>query len=130
MIFFFALSLGWIAFSTGSVLAGASRRRESEPPEPAAAGHLADGAGDAHLQRKIPRARPRRCRRWRRPCSASMRIAQFEIVMLSDSTDADAWIRETLKVAKLRAALHSIMPVWYRRRWQNVARKSSVSRTS
>ena len=27
-------------------------------------------------------------------------------------------------VAKLRAALHSIMPVWYRRRWLNVARKS------
>src|SRR6202034_4214873 len=48
----------------------------------------------------------------------------FEIVMLSDSTEADAWIRETLKAAKLRAALHSIMPVWYRRRWRNVARKS------
>ena len=48
----------------------------------------------------------------------------FEIVMLSDSTDADAWIRETLKVAELRTALSSIMPVWYRRRWLNIARKS------
>src|SRR5271163_4231667 len=28
MIFFFAISLGWIAFSAGSVLAGASKRRD------------------------------------------------------------------------------------------------------
>ena len=48
----------------------------------------------------------------------------FEIVLLSDSTNADAWIRETLSVSALRNALASIMPVWYRRRWQNIARKS------
>ena len=29
----------------------------------------------------------------------------FEIVILSDSTNADAWIRETLSVDRLRAAL-------------------------
>ena len=28
MIFFFAISLGWIAFAAGSVLAGASKRRD------------------------------------------------------------------------------------------------------
>jgi membrane glycosyltransferase len=48
----------------------------------------------------------------------------FEIVILSDSTNADAWIRETLSVDRLRKALLSTMPVWYRRRWQNIARKS------
>src|SRR5271156_1057140 len=32
MIFFFAVSLGWIAFAAGSVLAGASRRRDANPP--------------------------------------------------------------------------------------------------
>jgi membrane glycosyltransferase len=48
----------------------------------------------------------------------------FEIVVLSDSTDADSWIRETLTVDRLRSALAGIMPVWYRRRWQNIARKS------
>jgi membrane glycosyltransferase len=48
----------------------------------------------------------------------------FEIVVLSDSTDADAWIRETAAVERLRRALAAIMPVWYRRRWRNVARKS------
>jgi membrane glycosyltransferase len=48
----------------------------------------------------------------------------FEIVILSDSTNADSWIRETLSVDRLRNALLPIMPVWYRRRWQNIARKS------
>src|ERR1700716_4672541 len=48
----------------------------------------------------------------------------FEIVILSDSTNADSWIRETLSVNLLRNALLPIMPVWYRRRWQNIARKS------
>src|SRR6202795_1450877 len=36
MIFFFAVSLGWIAFAAGSVLAGASRRRDPIPPDRAA----------------------------------------------------------------------------------------------
>src|SRR5580700_4611802 len=31
MIFFFAVSLGWIAFAAGSVLAGASKRRDPSP---------------------------------------------------------------------------------------------------
>ncbi len=31
MIFFFAVSLGWIAFAAGSVLAGASKRRDPRP---------------------------------------------------------------------------------------------------
>jgi membrane glycosyltransferase len=48
----------------------------------------------------------------------------FEIVILSDSTNADAWIRESLSVDRLRASLLEIMPVWYRRRWHNIARKS------
>jgi membrane glycosyltransferase len=48
----------------------------------------------------------------------------FEIVILSDSTNADAWIRETLHVHALRNLLLSIVPVWYRRRWKNIARKA------
>src|SRR5258707_3813382 len=33
MIFFFAISLGWIAFAAGSVLAGASKRRDPNQPD-------------------------------------------------------------------------------------------------
>src|ERR1700674_4876454 len=38
MIFFFAVSLGWIAFAAGSVLAGASKMREPHPREWGAGG--------------------------------------------------------------------------------------------
>src|SRR6202041_1464926 len=123
MIFFFAISLGWIAFSAGSVLAGASKRRDPAPGEPAAA-----GASLTALVMPIYNEDPTRTTAALQAMAEGLQRIDahrgFEIVMLSDSTEADAWIRETLKAAKLRAALHSIMPVWYRRRWRNVARKS------
>src|SRR5258706_908831 len=37
MIFFFAISLGWIAFAAGSVFAGASKRRDPNPHSEASA---------------------------------------------------------------------------------------------
>src|SRR3984957_15620248 len=123
MIFFFAISLGWIAFSAGSVLAGASKRRDPLPLEPAAA-----GASLTALVMPIYNEDPTRTAAGLQAMAEALQRMDahrgFEIVMLSDSTEADAWIRATRKVSKLPAALHSIMPVWYRRRWRNVARKS------
>jgi membrane glycosyltransferase len=120
MIFFFAVSLGWIAFAAGSVLAGASKRRDP-----------ASGSGGAVLTAlvmPIYNEDPlRTTAALQAMAEALARIdahRNFEIVILSDSTNADAWIRETLRVDLLRNALRSIMPVWYRRRWQNIARKS------
>jgi membrane glycosyltransferase len=121
MIFFFAISLGWIAFSAGSVLAGASKRRDPVPPASLRTSLTA-------LVMPIYNEDPTRTAAALQAMAEALRRIDahrgFEIVMLSDSTDADAWIRETLKVAELRAALRPIMPVWYRRRWLNVARKS------
>jgi membrane glycosyltransferase len=123
MIFFFTISLGWIAFSAGSVLAGASKRRDP-PPLPAAP------AGDSLTALVMPiynEDPTRTAAALQAMAEALQRIDAhrgFEIVVLSDSTDADAWIRETFKIAELRGAVQSIMPVWYRRRWLNVARKS------
>jgi membrane glycosyltransferase len=123
MIFFFAVSLGWIAFSAGSVLAGASKRRDPFPLERAPT-----GASLTALVMPIYNEDPTRTAAGLQAMAEALQRIDahrgFEIVMLSDSTEADAWIRETLKVAELRTALHSIMPVWYRRRWLNVARKS------
>jgi membrane glycosyltransferase len=122
MIFFFAVSLGWIAFSAGSVLAGASKRRDAIPPEPAPAGSLT-----ALVMPIYNEDAARTAAALQAMAEALQRIDAhrgFEVVMLSDSTDADAWIRETLSVARLRGALAMIMPVWYRRRWLNIARKS------
>jgi len=121
MIFFFAVSLGWIAFAAGSVLAGASKRRDSVPPPDAAASLTA-------LVMPIYNEDPLRTTAALQAMAEALAgiHAQrcFEIVILSDSTNADAWIRETLRVNQLRNSLLAIMPVWYRRRWQNIARKS------
>ena len=122
MIFFFAVSLAWIAFAAGSVLAGASKRRDPKPDRAAPAACL------TALVMPIYNEDPRRTAAALQAMGEALRDIDaqhgFEIVVLSDSTDADAWIRETLRVGRLRTALLGIMPVWYRRRWSNVARKS------
>jgi len=128
MIFFFAVSLGWIAFSAGSVLAGASKRRETlpEPPGP--------DTGEPGPRALTALVMPIYNEDPIRTTTALQAMAEalaeidaqrgFEIVVLSDSTDCDAWIRETVAIDRLRSALAAVMPVWYRRRWRNLARKS------
>ena len=120
MIFFFTISLGWIAFAAGSVLAGASKRRD---PHAAAA-----GATLTALVMPIYNEDALRTTAGLQAMAEALALIDahrgFEIVILSDSTNADAWIRETLSVARLRHSLQPIMPVWYRRRWHNIARKS------
>src|SRR5579863_10145641 len=85
MIFFFAISLGWIAFSAGSVLAGASKRRDPAAP--------ATGASLTALVMPIYNEDPTRtAAALQAMAEALQRIDAhrgFEIVMLSDSTDAD-----------------------------------------
>ena len=107
-------------WSSGAVLAGASKRRDPAL-EPAAAGTL------TALVMPTYNEDPTRTAAALQAMAEALQLIDahrgFEIVILSDSTDADAWIRETLKVAELRTALSSIMPVWYRRRWLNIARK-------
>jgi membrane glycosyltransferase len=121
MIFFFAVSLGWIAFSSGSVLAGASKRRD---PKPDPTGRATLTALVMPIYNEDP-VRTTSALRAMAEALGQIKAAQsFEIVILSDSTNADAWIRETLSVEQLRRSLASVMPVWYRRRWQNIARKS------
>lgn len=54
--------------------------------------------------------------------------AAFEIFIISDTRDADAWARETTAFAALREALADApggaIPVWYRRRTLNTGRKA------
>src|SRR5271168_869670 len=120
MIFFFAVSLGWIAFAAGSVLAGASKRRDLQ----------LDSAAATLTALVMPIYNEDALRTTAGLQAMAEALAAidahrgFEIVILSDSTNADAWIRETLGVDRLRNSLRPIMPVWYRRRWQNIARKS------
>src|SRR5271170_6581334 len=121
MIFFFGVSLGWIAFAAASVLAGASKRHDPRT-------HSIPGTSLTALVMPIYNEDPLRTTAALQAMAEALAHIDahrsFEIVILSDSTNADAWIRETLRVDLLRKALAPIMPVWYRRRWQNTARKS------
>jgi membrane glycosyltransferase len=123
MIFFFGVSLAWIAFSAGSVIAGASKRRDPRP-NPAAG----TGSTLTALVMPIYNEDPTRTTAALQAMAEALgqlgANSAFEIVVLSDSTNADAWVRETAAIDRLRRALAPIMPVWYRRRWRNVARKS------
>ncbi|MDP9082229.1 MAG: glucans biosynthesis glucosyltransferase MdoH [Pseudomonadota bacterium] len=123
MIFFFAVSLGWIAFAAGSVLAGASKRRDPEPQAKAGATPPLT-ALVMPIYNEDPLRTTSALQAMAEALDAIGANRAFEIVVLSDSTNADSWIRETLAVEVLRNALLPIMPVWYRRRWQNIARKS------
>jgi len=120
MIFFFAISLAWIAFAAGSVIAGASKRRDSVP--------RGVPGGLTALVMPIYNEDPVRTTAALQAMAESLQgiaVNQcFEIVVLSDSTNADSWVRETAAIDLLRRSLASVMPVWYRRRWLNVARKS------
>ena len=121
MIFFFAVSLAWIAFAAGSVIAGASKRRDLVPRAPPDASLTA-------LVMPIYNEDPLRTTLALQAMAEGLQQLSanqwFEVVVVSDSTNADNWIRETAAIHRLRASLESVMPVWYRRRWQNVGRKS------
>jgi membrane glycosyltransferase len=124
MIFFFAVSLVWIAFAAGSVLAGASKRRDPMPPAPAAAHDDALTALVMPIYNEDPIRTTAALQAMAEALADIAANHRFEIVVLSDSTNADSWIRETAAIDLLRRSLGSVMPVWYRRRWRNIARKS------
>jgi membrane glycosyltransferase len=135
MIFFFAVSLAWIAFAAGSVLAGASKRRDPTGAQPSTAG-APPGASLTAIVMPIYNEDPLRTTAALQAMAEAVKDIEtsaaagatanhrFEIAVLSDSTNADSWIRETAAMDRLRRSLASVMPVWYRRRWQNIARKS------
>src|SRR5713226_1247830 len=110
MIFFFAISLAWIAFAAGSVIAGASKRRDPVP--------RGLPGGLTALVMPIYNEDPVRTTAALQAMAEALQVIGanqcFEIVVLSDSTNADSWIRETAAIDLLRTALTSAMPVWYR----------------
>ena len=49
---------------------------------------------------------------------------QFEIFIISDSNKPDVWVKETAAVHQLQHALQGEVNVWYRRRFNNKAKKA------
>jgi membrane glycosyltransferase len=105
------------------VLAGASKRRDPVARPAAGAAGLAHRAGDADLQRGSVRTTAA-LQAMGEALGASMRESR-----LRDRDAVGLHQRRCLDPRDLerRPAAHgarAIMPVWYRRRWRNIARKS------
>lgn len=120
MIFFFAITLCWIAFACASAVAGFLL--------PAAKPEEADlGSSITALVMPVYNEDPIRTTAALQAMAEALNVAgvagNFEIVIISDSTNVDAWIAESLAVDRLRRALAGIMRVRYRRRWHNTGRK-------
>ncbi|MFT5278064.1 MAG: membrane glycosyltransferase [Granulosicoccus sp.] len=49
---------------------------------------------------------------------------QFEIFIISDSNKPEVWVKETAAFQKLKEALSPEIKVWYRRRFNNTAKKA------
>jgi|HigsolmetaAR201D_1030396.scaffolds.fasta_scaffold01450_5 membrane glycosyltransferase len=120
MIFFFAVTLGWIAFAASSAVAGFlfPAPRATEAPL---------GNSRTALLMPIYNEDPIHTTAALQAMAEALAeigaAKNFEIVVISDSTNADAWIAETIAVDRLRRALNGVMPVRYRRRWHNTGRK-------
>jgi membrane glycosyltransferase len=125
MTVLFAITFGWIALAATSALAGALA-------SPARHIRLAHTGGKLNARTALvmpiyhedPAATTAALEAMARGLAEADEAEAFEIVILSDSTSADAWVRETLAVEQLCGALAGVMPVWYRRRWSNAAKKA------
>jgi membrane glycosyltransferase len=121
MLVFFAMTLAWIAFAASSSIAGLLI-----PPSKFASAPLGDSR--TALLMPIYNEDPTRTTAALQAMAEALAKADaaqfFEIVIISDSTQVDAWIGESLAVDRLRRELRDVMPVWYRRRWHNTGRKA------
>ena len=120
MIFFFVITLGWIAFAAGSAVAALLPVRVRR----AAVEHKDSRTA---LLMPVYNEDPIRTTAALQAMAEALAtlgaVQQFEIVIISDSTNSNAWIAESIAVDRLRNALGATLPVRYRRRWHNTGRK-------
>jgi membrane glycosyltransferase len=122
MIVFFAITLLWISFAAASAVTGLLVPPPRAPEVPSIAGSRT--ALVMPIYNEDP-ARTTAALYAMAEALAQIDAARhFEIAIISDSTNADAWIRESLAVDQLRRDLRETLPVWYRRRWHNTGRKA------
>ncbi len=129
----FVVTFAWIAFSASSAVAGLwiSRRSKSETLvklEKAREFDFSAGAGKTALVMPVynedPAATTAALNAMADGLIACGKADRFEVFILSDTRDPDVWIKETAAYDFLRERVGDALPVWYRRRWENTARKA------
>ena len=108
----------------GLIPADDGRSARRPVPNPAAGTAVRSPRWSCRFTTRIRCARPRRCRPWPRRWRGNganrrlrdRRAVGFHQCRRVDPRDiGDRWLRKSLA---------AVMPVWYRRRWRNIARKS------
>ena len=126
LLILFALTYGWIALSAMSGVVGfldgfLEQRRANRPAPRKLKTRTA-------LVMPVYNENPARMVGALRAMAEELRDVGaadgFEIFILSDTTDGNVWIEEEIAFATLRATIGDIMPIWYRRRYKNTARKA------
>lgn len=122
MLMFFTVTLAWISFAAASTVTGFIL-----PPLRARTDTPIAGSRTALIM-PIYNEDPARTTTALQAMAEALEqehaAQHFEIVIVSDSTNVDAWISESLVVDELRRTLREVIPVWYRRRWHNTGRKA------
>jgi membrane glycosyltransferase len=123
MVGLFAITFGWIALSataavTGVLFGWQRRRARAEAPLTTRTAIVMPVYNEdpaqtfAGIQAMAEALAP-----WHE-------TGAFEFFILSDTTKAEIWVMETAAFRKLRAEVQGRLPVWYRRRYENTARKA------
>jgi membrane glycosyltransferase len=123
MVGFFALTFVWIALAACGAIAGLFF--PSKIPSPQA---------DSLVGKKTVLLMPIYNEDAAQTCAALMSMGKalvaegvgqhFEIFIISDSNKPEVWVKETAAVHQLQTALHGDIKVWYRRRFNNKAKKA------
>lgn len=115
----FSITFFWVAFSTSACLAGLLPMRK---PREAANPQGGKVALVMPVYGEDPAMTGASLLAMAQQLAETDMAARFEIFIISDTQNADAWVGETAAFAQLRDA--SPIPVWYRRRARNIGRKS------
>lgn len=125
LVTLFIVNFAWIAFATCSAIAGVLTPSLIAPAATASAGPRSTRTAlIMPVYNEDPLATTAALQAMGEALIKAGADDRLEILILSDSTDPNAWVRETIAFARLRTALDGALPVWYRRRFRNVARKA------
>ncbi|ALO45807.1 glucans biosynthesis glucosyltransferase MdoH [Pseudohongiella spirulinae] len=119
----FSLTFGWIALTASAALAGllcghAVLRSVADAPLRGRTVLLMP------IHNEVPSNASASLRAMAEDLQSRNLAHHFEIFLLSDTSDPAIWREEARTVRLLREQLDTIMPVWYRRRDRNTARKA------
>ncbi|MGE0845949.1 MAG: glucans biosynthesis glucosyltransferase MdoH [Flavobacteriaceae bacterium] len=122
----FALTFAWVAFAAVAAIIGTAATA-IEPDDPVE-GRAPDAGGRIALLMPVYNEDSIQvCAGLQAMGEGLARIGaarRFEIFVLSDSNNADVLVQEAASVARLADALAGTMPVWYRHRARNIAKKA------